>query len=426
MTTTPEPSPSRRSPRSTTSPARKTTARRTTAPATKTTTAKATTARTAPAKKTTAASTTAAPTKKTTAAPTKRTATKTAAPARTKAPAAKTAPAPTPARARRRRPTPDAIVERVIANAKKVAKKEAKAEAIRRGKSKAKRAKQVAKAVKGTHSFSEALRAQDGFVLADLDPRSTPNFEGDKTEAEAQLLALAERAAELQERLFAESRAGGSRAVLLVVQGMDTSGKGGIMRHVVGAVDPQGVAITAFKAPTAQERRHPFLWRIRNALPTPGQIGVFDRSHYEDVLIGKVRQLAPAATISRRYGQINTFEANVVADGTTIIKVMLHIGADEQKERLAERLERSDKHWKYNPGDIDERARWDEYQDAYQTAIEKTSTDHAPWFVVPADRKWYARLAVMNLLVEHLEALDPQWPTADFDVEEEKKRLAAT
>lgn len=405
-TTTPEPSPSRRSPR-----AASTAATKTTAATKKTTTARKTTA----AKRTTAAAS------KTTA---KRTTATAPSPVSAASPSA--VPAPTPARARSRRPTPDAIVERVIANAKKVAKKEAKAEAIRRGKSKAKRAKQVAKAVQGTHSFSEALRAQEGFVLADLDPRSTPNFEGDKTEAEAQLIALSERAAELQERLFAQSKGGATQAVLLVIQGMDTSGKGGIMRHVVGAVDPQGVDITAFKAPTAEERRHPFLWRIRNALPTPGQIGVFDRSHYEDVLIGKVRQLAPPATISRRYGQINTFEANVVADGTTIIKVMLHISSQEQKERLAARLDRPDKHWKYNPGDIDERALWTDYQAAYQTAIEKTSTDHAPWFVVPADRKWYARLAVMNLLVEHLEALDPQWPAADFDVEEEKKRLAAT
>lgn len=204
---------------------------------------------------------------------------------------------------------------------------------------------------------------------------------------------------------------------------MDTAGKGGIMRHVVGAVDPQGVDITSFKAPTAEERKHPFLWRIRNALPKPGMIGVFDRSHYEDVLIVRVHDLVPRAQWSRRYGQINTFEESVADKGTTIIKVMLHISKDEQKARLTERLERPDKHWKFNPGDIDEREHWVDYQEAYQAVIDKCSTDVAPWYVVPADRKWFARLAVMQLLKEHLEQLDPQWPVADFDVAAELKRL---
>ena len=196
--------------------------------------------------------------------------------------------------------------------------------------------------------------------------------------------------------------------MLLVIQGMDTSGKGGIMRHVVGAVDPQGVHITSFKAPSAEEKRHPFLWRIRNALPKPGQIGVFDRSHYEDVLIVRVHDLVPRTTWSRRYAQINAFEQGVVDSGTVVVKVMLHISSAEQKARLGERLEREDKHWKFNPGDIDERGRWADYMQAYQAALEKCSTDAAPWFVVPADRKWYARLAVTNLLLEALEAMDPQ------------------
>ena len=238
------------------------------------------------------------------------------------------------------------------------------------------------------------------------------------------MAGLAEQVADLQERLYADSKAGGKRSVLLVVQGMDTSGKGGIMRHVVGAVDPQGVEITSFKAPTAEEKRHPFLWRIRRALPSAGDIGVFDRSHYEDVLIVRVHDLVPRSTWSRRYAQINDFEAGVVESGTTIIKVMLHISSDEQKARLTERLAREDKHWKYNPGDVDERMHWVDYMQAYQAALEKCSTAAAPWFVVPADNKWYARLAVTNLLLEHLEAMDPQWPAADFDVEAEKVRLA--
>lgn len=277
-----------------------------------------------------------------------------------------------------------------------------------------------------TTPFRDALRAGPGTELSDIDPRSTPGFSGDKGEGQQALADLTEIVSDLQERLYAESTAGGTRSVLLVVQGMDTSGKGGIMRHVVGAVDPQGVDITSFKAPSAEEKKHPFLWRIRNALPTAGQIGVFDRSHYEDVLVVRVHDLVPRAQWARRYGQINTFEKSVVDKDTTIIKVLLHIGRDEQKERLTERLDRPDKHWKFNPGDIDEREHWDDYQEAYQTVIDKCSTDVAPWYVVPADRKWFARLAVMNLLKEHLVELDPQWPEADFDVVEQQKRLKKT
>ncbi|WP_353950220.1 polyphosphate kinase 2 family protein [Knoellia sp. S7-12] len=275
-------------------------------------------------------------------------------------------------------------------------------------------------------SFTQALRAGEGFELVELDPRSTPGFDGDKVAGEEALAGLGDVLAELQERLYAESKAGGKRSVLLIIQGMDTSGKGGIMRHVVGALDPQGVNITSFKAPSAEERRRPFLWRIRKALPTAGQIGVFDRSHYEDVLIVRVHDMVPASQWSRRYAQINAFEQKVAASGTTVIKVMLHISSDEQKARLAERLERPEKHWKFNTGDLDERAHWAAYQEAYQVAIEKCSTEAAPWFVVPADRKWYARLAVTELVLEHLKELDPQWPKADFNVEAEQKRLAET
>jgi len=211
-----------------------------------------------------------------------------------------------------------------------------------------------------------------------------------------------------------------------VVQGTDTSGKGGIMRHVVGSVDPQGIQYTAFKAPSVEELAHPFLWRIRRALPTPGHIGVFDRSHYEDVLIARVRDLAPAATLGRRYGQINRFEESVATAGTTVVKVLLHLSRDEQKARLQERLDRPEKHWKYHPGDVDERLQWPAYQEAYQLAVERCSSEAAPWHVVPADRKWYARLAVQQLLLEHLRLLAPRWPAADFDVEAEKARLAAS
>jgi PPK2 family polyphosphate:nucleotide phosphotransferase len=291
---------------------------------------------------------------------------------------------------------------------------------------KGKKSGKASKKQAAPQSFSEALRAGEGFVLGDLDPRSTPGFKGGKADGRKALDARADEFGDWQERLYAEAKWGGGRSLLLVVQGMDTSGKGGIMRHVVGHMDPQGVRYTAFKAPTAEEKKHPFLWRIRNALPDPGQIGVFDRSQYEDVLIVRVHDLVPKAEWSRRYAQINNLEAKVADSGTTIVKVMLHISSEEQKDRLMERLDRPDKHWKYNPGDVDERERWPDYMEAYQALLEKCSTDVAPWYVVPADRKWYARLAVQNLVLEHLEAMNPQWPSVDFDVEAEKKRLAAT
>lgn len=275
-------------------------------------------------------------------------------------------------------------------------------------------------------TLGEVLKTGAGVDLSSVDPRSTPGFAGGKAAGKAALVAGEAELSGLQEQLFAEGRSGGARSLLLVVQGMDTAGKGGIMRHVVGAVDPQGVDHTAFKAPTAEERAHDFLWRIRRALPRPGQIGVFDRSHYEDVLVVRVHDLVPKRVWSRRYATINRFEQRLVDDGTTLVKVMLHISREEQRARLLERLDRPDKYWKYNPGDVDERARWDDYQAAYTAALQRCSTDRAPWFVVPADRKWYARWAVQQLLLEHLRAMRLAWPPADFDVDAERARLLAT
>jgi PPK2 family polyphosphate:nucleotide phosphotransferase len=272
--------------------------------------------------------------------------------------------------------------------------------------------------------LADVLRVGEGFELAAVPTDGTPGFAGDKAEGQAALAAGAERLGALQERLWAESRGGGRRSVLLVVQGLDTAGKGGIMRHVVGSADPQGVRHTAFKAPTPEERSHDFLWRIRRALPQPGELGVFDRSHYEDVLVVRVHDLVPRATWSRRYATINRFEASVAARGTTVVKVMLHLGKDEQKQRLAARLDDPEKYWKYNPRDVDERARWDDYQQAYQVALTRCSTEAAPWYVVPADRKWYARWAVQQLLLDALEDLDLHWPPAGFDVETEQRRVA--
>jgi PPK2 family polyphosphate:nucleotide phosphotransferase len=271
------------------------------------------------------------------------------------------------------------------------------------------------------------LRLPPGPVdLTAIDTRATPGVDGGKKAGEAALQALGDGLSDLQERLYAEGSAdvGHGRAVLLVLQGMDTSGKGGTLRHTVGLVDPQGIRITSFKKPTDEELKHDFLWRIRKALPSKGIIGVFDRSQYEDVLIVRVHELAPLDEIQRRYDAINTFEAELAAAGVTIVKCMLHISAAEQKERLLARLEEPAKHWKFNPGDIDERARWPAYREAYEIALERTNTEVAPWYVIPSDRKWYRNLAIGHLLHEALTNMSPQWPAADFDVEEQKKRLA--
>lgn len=271
-----------------------------------------------------------------------------------------------------------------------------------------------------------ALRVTPGFTLATVDTGSTPGFNGSKKDSAEAGLQAAGTLAHLQEMLFANSTCGDNRKLLLVLQAMDTAGKGGIVRHVVGGVDPQGISHVAFKAPTKAELRHDFLWRIRKQLPTAGMIGVFDRSHYEDVLIARVRELAPAAEITKRYDQINTFEQELVDDDTTVIKVLLQISSAEQKARLGQRLDRPDKYWKYHPVDVDERMHWPAYQEAFQIALERTSTAAAPWFVVPADHKWYARLAVQHLLIDALMGMVLAWPEASFDIEAEKMRLAAT
>jgi PPK2 family polyphosphate:nucleotide phosphotransferase len=273
---------------------------------------------------------------------------------------------------------------------------------------------------------SDLLRVPSGPVdLGGLDPRATPGFDGDKAAGKAELAALGPRLSDLQERLHAEGVRGEPRRLLLVLQGMDTSGKGGVVRHVIGQVDPQGCAIASFKAPTAEERAHDFLWRIRRRLPGPGKLGVFDRSYYEDVLVVRVHNLASRSTWSRRYASINRFEAGLVDDDVRVVKVFLHISKEEQRQRLLARLDDPTKHWKFNPRDVDERARWGDYQQAYEDALERCNTDAAPWYRVPADRKWYRNWAVAKLLVEQLEDMTLTWPKADFDAEEQRARLRA-
>lgn len=272
---------------------------------------------------------------------------------------------------------------------------------------------------------TSALLLPDGPVrLAEHDTGSRLGFEGDKEAAQQALVEVGEELADLQERLWSRRTVGDRRRVLLVLQGMDTSGKGGVIRKALGLVDPQGLQITAFKAPTAEELQHDFLWRVHRAVPTPGHIGVFDRSHYEDVLIQRVRGMAPPEEIERRYREIVDFERELAADGVVLLKCFLHLGPDEQHARLAERLANPEKHWKFNPGDIDDRSLWHTYQAAYEVALERTHRPEAPWHVVPADRKWVRNLAVACLLRDTLAAMDLQWPEATFDVESERRRLA--
>jgi PPK2 family polyphosphate:nucleotide phosphotransferase len=260
-------------------------------------------------------------------------------------------------------------------------------------------------------------------TLSELDPRATPQAPGDKDHTRAAMVAEGRQLAELQERLYAEGAAGGRRRLLLVLQGMDTSGKGGVVRHVVGAVQPQGVAYTAFKRPTSEELAHGFLWRIRRAVPAPGMLGVFDRSHYEDVLAGSVRGLVGPAVVERRLREIVRFERQLADDGVALVKVFLHLSPWEQKERLLARLDDSAKQWKFDPGDVDDRALWSAYQRAYESVLERTDTDATPWYVVPSDRKWYRNWAVGRLLLETLADLDPRLPGPSYDVAEQRDRL---
>ena len=276
-----------------------------------------------------------------------------------------------------------------------------------------------------THKPSEALRFESGDSVSDIDTDSSPGYSGKREDAEEIIAERGEHFAELQEMLYANGREGDNRSALLVLQGMDTAGTGGIVTHVVSAGNPMGIEYHSFGKPTPEERSHHFLWRINKALPPAGHIGVFDRSHYEDVLVVRVHELVPAEELEGRYEEINTFESELIDAGTSIVKVAMFVSLDEQKARLTERLARPDKFWKYNPGDLDERKLWPSYQEAYQVMLERTSTEQAPWFVLPCDKKWYARLAVTELLIEALTAMDLTWPPADFDLEAERKRVAA-
>jgi len=248
--------------------------------------------------------------------------------------------------------------------------------------------------------------------LTKHDPNDSSQFDGNKGDSQAELEKLNTRLAELQELLYAENK----HRLLIVLQAMDTAGKDGTIRRVFSGVNPQGVRVASFKVPTPEELAHDYLWRIHKQVPGKGEIVIFNRSHYEDVLIVRVHNLVPPEVWAKRYQHINDFERLLADTGTTILKFFLNIDLDEQKKRLQSRLDNPDKHWKFNIGDLAERKRWPEYMQAYQDALQKTSTDYAPWYVIPANRKWYRDLVISRIIVETLEGLNMQYPpSGDLD-----------
>lgn len=261
-------------------------------------------------------------------------------------------------------------------------------------------------------SLRDRLRVQPGssFRLADIDPADTHGR--DKAAAEGELAAGLARLTDLQDRLWAEAR----HPVLVVLQGIDTAGKGGTLKHVMGAFQPAGCTVTSFKVPSAVELAHDYLWRVHQRTPGKGEIAIFDRSHYEDVLIVRVRGFAPKPVWSRRYDHINDWERMLADEGTTIVKFFLWISKDEQRERLQARLDEPDKRWKFRLGDLEERKRWDEYVAAYEDALARCSTAQAPWYVIPANRKWFRNLAVAEILADTLDALNPRYPDPPEDL----------
>ena len=246
--------------------------------------------------------------------------------------------------------------------------------------------------------------------LADLDARTTGDYD-DKDAGKKHAKELVKRIAKLQRALFAERK----QSLLIVLQATDTGGKDGTIRHLLTGVNPQGVRVTGFGVPTAQELAHDFLWRIHPHAPAAGMIGVFNRSHYEDVLVTRVHDIVPEKVWKARYEAINNFEKLLTQSGTTVLKFYLHISKNEQKERLQARLDEPDKNWKFSPADLKERESWDAYQAAYEDMINKCSTVWAPWNIVPADRKWARNVAIADKVLRTLEEMNPQYPTADFD-----------
>jgi PPK2 family polyphosphate:nucleotide phosphotransferase len=255
------------------------------------------------------------------------------------------------------------------------------------------------------------VKPGDQINLAKFDPSETGDFDGGKDEGEAHTTKLITKLMDLQEVLYAEHQ----QKILIILQGIDTGGKDGTIKHVFEGVNPQGVRVASFKAPTAEELDHDYLWRVHKQVPGKGEIVIFNRSHYEDVLVVRVHNLVPEEVWKKRYDQINAFEKMLAETGTTILKFFLYISKDEQKERLQARLDDPTKTWKFNPDDLKERELWNEYLQAYEAVLNKTSTAWAPWYIVPANRKWYRDFMVASVLVDTLEGLDMKYPTPKFD-----------
>jgi PPK2 family polyphosphate:nucleotide phosphotransferase len=270
------------------------------------------------------------------------------------------------------------------------------------------------------------LRVGSDFELAAIDPREVRIGPDDKATARAQAAGLEPRVSELQERLWAEATHGGVRSVLIVLQGIDTAGKGGATKAIDRLLDPLGFGVVTFGVPTEEERSHHYLWRHERALPEPGKVRVHDRSHYETVLVERVRELVPEEVWRARYDEINAWEAELAGRGVTIVKCLLHVSKDEQRSRLLARLDDPTKHWKYNQRDLEDRGFWEAYQQAFQEALVRCSTEAAPWYVIPADRKWHRDWLVSHLLVEVLEGMEPAYPEADFDVAAERRKVEAS
>ena len=275
-------------------------------------------------------------------------------------------------------------------------------------------------------SVRDLLRVGPDFDPAQVDARRIVAGPTDKALAQAQVGALEGEVTELQERLYAESKGGGKRRLLIVLQGIDTSGKGGAIKAVDRTTEPLGLRVAQFGAPTKAELRHHYLWRIEQKLPPPGAIGVFDRSHYEDVLVVRVRNLVPPEEWEKRYDEINAWEKKWSDAGIVFLKCMLFISPDEQKERLLARLADPHKRWKYRPGDVDDRLLWDDFMAAYRAALTRCSTDYAPGYVIPADRKWHRDWLLTHMVAETLREMNPQYPPADYDVAAETKRVMAS
>jgi PPK2 family polyphosphate:nucleotide phosphotransferase len=255
------------------------------------------------------------------------------------------------------------------------------------------------------------VRPKSRVSLGKRDPADRAAFDGDKDDGLARLEALNAKLADLQELLYAGHR----HRILIVLQAMDAGGKDGTIRSVFTGVNPQGVHVVSFRTPTPDERDRDFLWRVHRHVPGSGEIVIFNRSHYEDVLIVRVHDLVPRAVWSKRYEEINEFERTLAAEGTTILKFFLHIGKDEQRARLQERADNPKKRWKFSHGDVEQRKYWDDYMRAYEDALSKTSTDYAPWYIVPANRNWYRNLVVSEVLVDALTRLKMKYPKPDGD-----------